>query len=499
MMLWTLLFAAANAASPASEEAQGLVDAIANYGDDAAADRAAPWWNRFPDQGLHRVLVDGLAQNPDLMAAEARVRLARAGTWSSLSALLPTVSFEAMTTEAPTDGMGLSPFTAGMTDYGSAFESLGELLGGLVASSGMDPSAVPDFSGGGSSELPDTYRSSSTMVKGAWAIDAFGRSTMTTIAAGKSARAAELSRKATMRTMAGQMAAAWYDLVAAREQVRVIESQVQASADLLELVELRYERGEASAIDVLQQRQQLAQIEALLPSAEAGRINAHGRLSIALGQAPSSPLPESNGFPELPPPPAIGSPSRLVNDRADVAAAVHQLEGARLRRGASISALLPTLTLTGQYGKNYLTMDDTEDVDTWGVGAVATVPLFAGGRTHAGIKAAKAERDIASMQLRASVLGAVQQIEAAIAGDQAAETRLAAVQRQTDAARAALTETRAHYSQGIAPYLFVLTATAADQAAQLAWLDAQRGRMQARIQLHSALGGSWLPPAKDSQ
>ncbi len=498
MIWWIALLSAAQAASPAEREAKGLVESVARYGDGTAVDRSIAWWTLIDDPGLTDVLRDGLGDSPDLAIAAAQVELAQAGTWSSVGALLPTVSFEAMTQEAPTDSMTLSPFAASMPDYSATFEYLASLAPGLAAAAGEDPASVPDF-GGGTSDVPDTYRSSSAMVKGAWGIDAFGRSTMTAMAAGRNAKAAHRGRHATVRSVAGQLGMAWYDLVATREQVKVIENQVQAATDLLELVELRYERGEASAIDVLQQRQQRAQIEAMLPRAKSARTAANGRLAIALGKPPSTELPASSGFPTLNAAPSIGTTDRLIHDRADVGAAIHQLDSARLRRGAAMAGLLPTLTLTGQYGKQYLTMDDTQDVDTWGVGAVATVPIFAGGRTHAGIKAAKAERDIARMRLRSTILSAVQQIESAIAAENAAADTLEAVRVQAESATAALTETRRRYSQGIAPYLAVLTATSADQAAQIAWVDAQRARLQARIQLHSALGGTWLPVFEESK
>ena len=492
-----LLISLANA-GPAKEEAKSMVSAFARYGDETPAKRNQPWWNQIEDPGLRLVLKDGLAANPDLMAADARADLARAGTWSAVSGLLPTLAFEVATQEAPTDAVGLSPYSAGAPDYASAFESLGELLGGVAAATGMDPASVPDFSSGSTTALPDTYRTSSAMLKAAWMIDVFGRQTMSTLAARKDARAAQRSRDSTMRGTAGQIGSAWYDLVAARQQVEIIEEQVRSARELLELVELRYENGEGTAIDVLQQRQQLARTEAMLPMAIASRIATHGRIAIAIGKAPSTELPESDGFPTLGPPPSIGSPRRLVDDRSDIQAAVHQLEGARFKRNASVSALLPTLTLTGQYGRQYLTLEDTEDLDTWGIGAVATVPLFAGGRTHAGIKAAKAGRDVANIQLRATILSAVQQVEAAIASDAAATQTLEAVNRQVEAAQIALDESRSFYLQGLTPYLSVLAAQGANQAAQLAQVDARRGRMLARIQLHSALGGTWLPTVEDS-
>ena len=121
-----------------------------------------------------------------------------------------------------------------------------------------------------------------------------------------------------------------------------------------------------------------------------------------------------------------------------------------MRHGAAYSALAPTFTLTGQYGRQYLTLDETESVDTWGVGAVATMPLFAGGRTHAGIRAARAAKQVAAMELQSTVLAAVQQVESAIAGETAASETLEAVKLQAAAARA-LTESKTPYLKASRP------------------------------------------------
>jgi outer membrane protein TolC len=484
------------AGSPVTEDTRALVLGIAKYGDDAPADRSQTWWSALDDTGLHSVLKDGLAHNPDLLMADARIDLAQASTWQSLSGLLPTVAFEVATQQAPTDAMSLSPYAAGSTDYAEAFQSIGTLLGDVAVATGVDPGTLPDFTGGEQSQVPDTYRQSSALLKGAWTIDAFGRQTLSTLAAQRESKATRSSRDAMMRNLAGQLGAAWYDLVAAREQTRVVAGQVQTATELLELVQLRYERGEGSALDVLQQRQQLAGTQALLPRAVAAERAAHGRLAVAIGKSPSAALPQSSGWPALKAMPSIGSPARLIDDRADIRSAMQQLESARLNRAASFSALAPTFTLTGQLGRQYLTFDETESVETWGIGAVATVPLFAGGRTHAGIKAARATRDMANMRLRATVLSAVDQVENAISMEKAAEDTLVARHHQSEAAEAALTESRAHYTEGLAPYVTVLAALAAHQAAQLSLLDAERARLQARIQLHTALGGQWQPAAE---
>ena len=499
-MTWLLMMSLPVLAEGAvTEKARSFALDVASYGDDAAVDRSTAWWPEVDDPGLREVLRIGLRANPGLKAAEARADLARAGMWASLGGLLPLLSFEAATQEAPTEAMSLNAGAAGMPNYSEAFASMGAVLGQVAAATGVDTSGLPDFSSSTSTSLPDTFRQSSAMLKGAWTVDLFGRQTMATMAAQRDARGAQSAAHAQHQATASLLASGWYNVVAAREQARVVEEQVVTAQSLLDLVQLRYERGEGSALDVLQQRQQLAGTQALLPRARASQVAAEGLLLAAMGGQAATVLPKATSWPELPPPPPIGPASRLVDDRPDVQAAIRAAEAARLRHGAAYSSLAPTLTLTGQVGKQYLTLDDTQSVDTWGLGAVATMPLFAGGRTHASIRAARAAKQVAQMELQATVLGAVQQVETAIASERAARQTLEAVTIQAEAARNALEESKAHYLQGIAPYVSVLAAVGADQAAQLALIQAHRGRLEARVNLHLALGGPWRAPKEASQ
>jgi outer membrane protein TolC len=493
-----LICSIAMAGGTATEDTKAWVSSLAQYGDDTRASRNTPWWTGFEDPSLTIVIQTGLQQNPGLEAANLRIALASAARWQSLSGLLPQVSFEAATQQSPTDATSLSPYTANAPDYSEAFQSIGTLLADVARATGTDPSGLPDFSGGQQTAIPDTYRQSSTMLKSMWAIDIFGRQTLRTLASSKNLQATRLGRDATMRGLTGQIGAAWYDLVAAREQHQVVKRQVQTAQNMLEVVQLRYEQGGGSALDVLQQRQQLAATAALAPLAKASLKLAHGRLAVALGQPPSADLPPSKGWPILGPAPTAGDPAQLVDDRADIQAAVRKLERTSLERAASFSALAPTLILTGQIGRQYLTFDETDSVDTWGLGAVMTVPIFAGGRTHAGIKAARVARDIANIELRAIALDAVNQVESAFAIELAAAATLNARRTQATAAQHALNESRTHYVQGLAPYVSLLAALGANQGAELALLDAERARVQARIQLHTALGGRWRPQSENS-
>ncbi len=487
-----LLVGVAHADTPATSEARTLLRAMGDFPDQApTSGSGTPWWESISDSTLHTLVRDGLQHNPNMRATQERIILARANTWQSLSGMLPTISADLQGQIQPTDGLGLSPMTSTMPDYGAAFEGLAQFMAQMAETTGQDPATLPSVDVGGGKEPPDTYRQGSIMLNGSLPIDFTTRQLHGYLASRHEVTASRAEVAAQRVMLSGQLADAWYDLVAARQQVNLIEAQASANQELLELVQMRYESGEGTALDVLQQRQQLAGTEALLPRARGSLTAAQQIMNILTGRAPGSPLPESTGLPDVGPAPAKPHPARILIDRPDLAQAIAKLDAARLNRTSTFLSLAPTLGLTGSVGRQYLRLEETDHVDTWSVGGALSIPLFAGGRTHAGIRAATAQRDMAAEGLRGQVLAVVQQLNTAHTQDEAAAESLEATQRQRTAAQNAYTESRSRYRQGLIPYVNVLMALGAHQAAELAFLDAQRARLRARVQLHTARGGTW--------
>jgi outer membrane protein TolC len=98
---------------------------------------------------------------------------------------------------------------------------------------------------------------------------------------------------------------------------------------------------------------------------------------------------------------------------------------------------------------------------------------------------------LANEALRGQVLTVIQQLGTAQTQDKTAGQALRATHRQLEAAADAFAESQARYQDGLLPYINVLVALNAHQRAELAWLDAQRAHLRARVQLHTAVGGSW--------
>lgn len=457
---------------------------------DQPAAASAPWWRSIPDPALHQMIRDGLKHNPQVAAADAQARTMQASEGQALSGLLPSVSIELQGQQMPTDGLGLSPMQ--IPDYGAAFEGLAELMSSVATLTGQDPATLPSFQTE-SDPLPDTYSQGSAMLVATLPLDIVGRQTQTYLASRRMAESARLDLKTQQLTTTQMIADGWYDLVAARAQAEIIGGQMKMNQDLLSLVKVRYEGGDATALDVLQQRQQLAVSEAMLPRAQAQVAAADLALRSMLGHTSETDLPTGSGLPILGPPPPMGLAKDLQTRRPDLAASISRVEAAQHQRKAALRGLAPTLGLTGSAGRQFLHMDETDHVDTWAVGAALSVPLFLGGRTHAGIRAATAQRDLAKAQLRARVLAVSQEVRSAEVNERTSAAAHLASQVQAKAAKAAFDESRARFIEGVMPYINVLTALAAHHQAELSLLDAHRTRLRARVHLHGALGSPWSP------
>ena len=454
-----------------------------------------PWWLTVPDPKLHQLIRDGLQHNPQVAAADAQARAVKAGQGEALAGLLPSISVELQGQQMPTDGLSLSPASSQMMDYGAAFEGLAELMSTLAATTGQDPSTLPSFETE-SDPLPDTYIQGSAMLVATLPLDIVGRQTQRYLASRRSADGASFDLKTQRLSTTLMIADGWYDLVAARVQAQIVGDQMRINQDLLSLVEVRYEGGDATALDVLQQRQQLAVTEAMLPRAQAQVATADLALRSMLGHTGDDDLPPGASLPALPPTPLLGDPEALRARRPDLAAAISRLEAARHQRTAALLGLAPTVGLTGSAGRQFLHMDETDHADTWSVGAALSVPLFLGGRTHAGIRASTARRDLAQAQLRARVIAVSQEVRTAEVNERTSAAAHLATQRQARIARAAYDESRARFIEGVMPYINVLTALAAHQTAELSLLDAHRTRLRARVRLHGALGSRWSPASE---
>ena len=421
---------------------------------------------------------EALGSSPTVQASWERLAAARSLSAQAGSALLPSGALSAGWTSNSTEPL------------------VQQVLNNV---SGASPLPEDELRAQIQDRFGDAYQNGNWRLTGTWNVDLFGTGTTAWLATRWDAKASDGSRAAQALALAANIGAAWYDVIAARERLDFVIDQVRISTELTGLVQLRYEGGQATALDLLQQRQQLANIEATLPAARAAVDRSVLRLAALVGRNPATATLADLGAPDrLPAPPeaqALGQPADLLGRRPDLVLGQASLQAAELRRTSAWLGLAPSLQLSGYTGDQgqLLGADSTEWdwVGNWQVGLNASLPFFNGGRKLAAARGAAANARAGRFDLEQSTLNAVQEVEDSRRVLQQRGEELDARSAQVRAARLAFDESKAQYLGGTLPYVNVMAALGSVQSAELAHIQARRDRIGAWITLQNALGAPW--------
>ncbi len=304
-------------------------------------------------------------------------------------------------------------------------------------------------------------------------------------------------------TLAANVTTRWIGVISQRMQKALVEAQLEANQTVLELLELRFRKSLASALDVFQQRQLVEQSRAQLPLIEQSEYLLLHELTVLLGRTPFS-IPQIQQAPFKIPGdvPSAGLPAQLLTARPDIRAAVRRLESADWRVAAAKADRLPTIRLTA--GATYQSDELNLLFDNWLVNLAAnlTAPLYDGRRRKAEVQRLEAvvAEDLAFY--RGTILAAMREVEDALVSEEKLRRHLSGLAAQLEAARLALNEARSRYRSGLDDYLPVLTQLLSVQNLERTQIQRQADLLVARVDLYRALGGDWagqLTPRADNQ
>lgn len=428
---------------------------------------SAPWWKSFADPELDQLVDTAFGENLDLRAAYARLSAAEANARVAWTGYIPSVNASANVSNSRSvfnfgggDGMGAP---------GGAFG---------VAQSQVNLQAALSYE-----------------------VDLWGR-VWGQARAGEADLEASRGDLATMYiTVSASVVDTWLQLVEQRATLALLEGQRDVNSTYLELTELRFRQGLASSLDVFQQRQQSAAIQAQIPPAKAQLAILKNQLSVLLGRAPGELDSKRAELPQLPPLPEVGIPAALLQNRPDVQAARLRVVAADHRVGSAIANRFPKLTLSASGGLRGFDVA-TGLFDNWLYNLVAglVAPLTDQVRLEAEERRARAQLEERVAVYGQTVLVALREVEDALVREARQVELLTELSAQVEVAEATLGEARRRYQNGLSAYLPVLDALEALQSAEQRRLVAERQRLSIRVQLCRALGGSWMTqlPAPES-
>lgn len=284
---------------------------------------------------------------------------------------------------------------------------------------------------------------------------------------------------------------AYIDAAEAVQREHLVKRQLNLSETHNHLVEVRFAQGQASRVDVLQQRDQVAALRQQLPTIRADGRNAANRLAVLTGLPPRVVTAPDAG-PELPTIAthfAFTTPADLVRTRPDLLALRARLAAQDSQYEAALADRLPSLSLALSQTLRAAAGDPRA--------LLAGLLILDNGTRQAIAEQHAAAAEQTALDYLQTWLEALTEVDQLLTLEKTLGERLQLADQRLAVAAQLLDATQRRYESGISDYLPVLVALRSLQQQQRDRLSLAAESMRTRVRLHRALGLPAQAPSED--
>ena len=401
-----------------------------------------PWKEIFTDPKLQALIEEGLANNVDMQAAILRVEEARVMLTSARLSFLPSINLAPQGTATSMGG----------SNYVKAYQ------------------------------LP---------VSASWEIDLFGKILNTKRGQKVAYEQSKYAEQAVRSQIICGIANVYYSLLMLDRQVEITTETAAIYKENVRAMEAMKIAGMTTEAAVAQMRAASHQVEASLLDLKRQVRETENSLAVLLARTPQTVERGTLAEQVMPEELAAGVPMQLLENRPDVKMAEMTLAAAYYTTNSARAAFYPGLNITGLAGWTNGSGVTVVNPGEFMLQALASLaqPIFNNGKLIANLKVSKAEEKIAQMNYQQTILEAGKEVSDALFLFDTQTKKLAEDRGQVEQLDKAVTYTNALFQSGEATYLEVLTSQQNLLSAQLSEVADNFQRIQAVINLYSALGG----------
>lgn len=417
------------------------------------------WWQRYGDPQLNALLDEGLANNPSMSAAQARLAKANAAVGIARAPLLPRVDANYTLTREHLSKDYIYPAP----------------MGGSVVS---DNRLALDFS---------------------YELDFWGKNRSRLQAAVSQQAAAAADAQAARNLLAGALVRAYLNLQNAFAQRDVLNRVLAQRAEVLSLTQGRYTAGLDTQVEVKQAESSLAAGKVELTQTDITLAQLRNQVAALAGAGPQR---GQSLQPVALTAPAGGVPANvpldLLGHRPDVTAAKWRAEAARHAIDSARAEFYPNVNLAAFVGFQAMGTGNLLGADARmaGFGPAVTLPIFHGGELNANLAGRRADADLAVSDYNQTVLDAVHQVADALDGLRLLDQEKAQQRQAREAIDAAYDLAVKRYKAGMGNYISVLIAQTGVLTQARLDTDLRIRAYQLDASLANALGGGYAPAAE---
>jgi multidrug efflux system outer membrane protein len=401
-----------------------------------------PWKEVFRDAKLQALIEEGLNNNVDVQAAALRVKEAKVMLTSAKLSYLPSINIAPQgTATSMDDGNYVKAYT-----------------------------------------LPTVA---------SWEFDLFGKILNSKRGQKVAYQKSQYSQQAVRSSIICGIANIYYSLLMLDRQVAITTETSDIYKENVRVMEAMKTAGMTTEAGVAQMRAASNQVDASLIDLKRQVRETENSLAILLGRAPQTIERTTLDEQVMPEKLMAGIPLQLLENRPDVKMAEMTLAAAYYSTNQARAAFYPGLTITGTAGWTNGSNISVSNPGVFLMQAMASLaqPIFNKGKLIANLKVTKAEEKIAQMNYQQTILKAGKEVSDALFLFDCQNKKLENDKVRVEQLNKAVIATKALFQSASATYLEVLTSQQSLLSAQLSEVADNFQRIQAVINLYSAVGG----------
>ena len=401
-----------------------------------------PWKEVFRDAKLQALIEEGLNNNVDVQAAALKVKEAKVMLTSAKLSYLPSINIAPQgTATSMDDGNYVKAYT-----------------------------------------LPAVA---------SWEFDLFGKILNSKRGQKVAYQKSQYAQQAVRSSIICGIANIYYSLLMLDRQVAITTETSDIYKENVRVMEAMKTAGMTTEAGVAQMRAASNQVDASLIDLKRQVRETENSLAILLGRTPQTIERTTLDEQVMPEKLMAGVPLQLLENRPDVKMAEMTLAAAYYSTNQARAAFYPGLTITGTAGWTNGSNISVSNPGVFLMQAMASLaqPIFNKGKLIANLKVTKAEEKIAQMNYQQTILKAGKEVSDALFLFDCQNKKLENDKVRVEQLNKAVIATKALFQSASATYLEVLTSQQSLLSAQLSEVADNFQRIQAVINLYSAVGG----------
>jgi NodT family efflux transporter outer membrane factor (OMF) lipoprotein len=334
-----------------------------------------------------------------------------------------------------------------------------------------------------------------------WELDLWGR-VRSQAAAGQSAfEASQYQLEWVYQSIAAQTAKTWYLVTEAALQEKLAVEALELYQRTLDLVNARYAQGQVTSRETALARANVAAGQVAVRQIKAAKQQASRALEVMLGRYPAARIEGAEDLRATPPAIPVGLPSELLERRPDLLAAERAVAAQYYTIQSAEAARLPRISLTAGAGTSSSELGDllSSGGDFWSAGANFVAPIFTGGALEAQVDVESAQYQEAMANYGLAALRAFSEVEQGLSSETLLREQETYLREVVKESAEALRVATAQFNIGKVDLLSVLQQQGQLVSARGNLLSIRDSRLQQRIDLHLAVGGSFELTPEESE